>query len=80
MNALLSFLHTQFPDHRVIAVLGSTGDKGEDRREGFAKALNDYADAAYLTTDDPGHEDPMAIAREIDSHIDHTKVKTTIIA
>lgn len=79
MNALLSFLHTQFPDHHITAVLGSTGDKGEDRREGFAKALNDYADTAFLTTDDPGHEDPIAIAQEIDHHIDHNKVKTTII-
>lgn len=80
MNALLSFLHTQFPDHQIITVLGSTGDKGEDRREGFAKALNDYANVAFLTTDDPGHEDPIAIAKEIDSHIDHNKVNVTIIA
>lgn len=79
MNALLRFLHTQFPEHQITAVLGSTGDKGEDRREGFAKALNDYADTAYLTTDDPGYEDPIAIAQEIDSHIDHAKVQTTII-
>lgn len=79
MNALLRFLHTQFPDHHVTAVLGSTGDKGEDRREGFAKALNQFADTAFLTTDDPGHEDPVAIAKEIDSHIDHNKVTTTII-
>jgi len=80
MNALLHFLHAQFPDHRITAVLGSTGDKGEDRREGFAKALNDYADSAVLTTDDPGHEDPQAIANEIDSHVDHAKVTTTYIA
>ncbi|WP_341779023.1 UDP-N-acetylmuramoyl-L-alanyl-D-glutamate--2,6-diaminopimelate ligase [Levilactobacillus sp. HBUAS70063] len=79
MNALLHFLHAQFPDHQIKVVLGSTGDKGEDRREGFAKALNDYANVAFLTTDDPGHEDPAAIAKEIDSHIDHTKVKTTLI-
>lgn len=80
MNALLHFLHTQFPDHRITAVLGSTGDKGEDRREGFAKALNAYADQAVLTTDDPGHEDPRAIAQEIDDRIDHDKVTTTYIA
>lgn len=79
MNALLKFLHTQFPDYHVTAVLGSTGDKGEDRREGFAKALNQYADTAFLTTDDPGYEDPMKIAKEIDSFIDHSKVKTMII-
>ena len=79
MNALLHFLHAQFPDHQIKVVLGSTGDKGEDRREGFAKALNAYANVAVLTTDDPGHEDPIAIAQEIDSYIDHTKVHTTLI-
>lgn len=79
MNALLHFLHTKFPDHHITAVLGSTGDKGEDRREGFAKALNAYADNAVLTTDDPGHEDPKAIADEINHHIDHAKVTTTYI-
>lgn len=80
MDALLHFLHAQFPDHRITAVLGSTGDKGEDRREGFAKALNAYAHQAVLTTDDPGHEDPQAIATEIDERIDHAKVTTTWIA
>lgn len=80
MNALLHFLHTQFPDHNLTVVLGSTGDKGEDRRQGFAKALSDYASTAILTTDDPGHEDPHEIAREIDQRIDHAKVKTTYIA
>lgn len=80
MNALLHFLHTQFTDHRIVVVLGSTGDKGEDRREGFAKALNAYATAAVLTTDDPGHEDPQAIAEQIDQRIDHQAVHTTYIA
>lgn len=79
MNALMNFLSSQFTDKRIIAVLGSTGDKGEDRREGFAQALNDYADIAFLTADDPGHEDPEDIAKEIDSHIDYNKVQTHIV-
>ena len=29
---------------------------------------------AYLTTDDPGFEDPLKIAQEIDQHIDHKRV------
>ncbi len=29
---------------------------------------------AYLTADDPGFEDPKAIADAIDQHIDHEKV------
>lgn len=80
MDALLHFLHTQFPDHHITVVTGSTGDKGEDRRAGFAKAFNAYADTAILTTDDPGHEDPRVIAQQIDAGIDHDKVTTTYIA
>ncbi|MDR0846657.1 MAG: UDP-N-acetylmuramyl-tripeptide synthetase [Lactobacillales bacterium] len=56
-------------DPNVIVVLGSTGNKGENRRADFAKVLSQLADIAILTTDDPGFEDPMAIAEQIASGI-----------
>ncbi|USS87623.1 UDP-N-acetylmuramoyl-L-alanyl-D-glutamate--2,6-diaminopimelate ligase [Fructilactobacillus hinvesii] len=74
-KALLQFLKTQSPDGKTIAVVGSPGNKGIDRREGFGKALSEEADVAILTTDDPAFEDPLAIAREIDSYIDHDRVQ-----
>ncbi|WP_057811258.1 UDP-N-acetylmuramoyl-L-alanyl-D-glutamate--2,6-diaminopimelate ligase [Furfurilactobacillus siliginis] len=74
VKALLSFLRKQYNDSRVIVVVGSPGDKGISRREGFGKALSEEADVAYLTSDDPGFEDPAAIAAKIDEHIDHDKV------
>ncbi|MDR3312391.1 MAG: UDP-N-acetylmuramoyl-L-alanyl-D-glutamate--L-lysine ligase [Spirochaetaceae bacterium] len=49
----------------VAVVTGSTGNKGESRRQGIAQALDELADEAVLTTDDPGDEDPAAIAGEI---------------
>ncbi|KRN79122.1 UDP-N-acetylmuramoylalanyl-D-glutamate--2,6-diaminopimelate ligase [Fructilactobacillus lindneri DSM 20690 = JCM 11027] len=73
-RALLGFLKRQNPNGRVVAVVGSPGNKGIDRREGFGKALNEEADVAYLTTDDPAYENPQKIAQEIDSYIDHDKV------
>ena len=55
--------------------MGATGDKGISRRQGFGKALTEeHPDRIILTTDDPGFEDPMNIAREINSHIDHDQV------
>ena len=73
MHALLSFLRRENPTGQIICVLGSTGDKGVNRRSGFGKALSENANAAILTTDDPGFENPMKIAKEIDAHVNHQK-------
>lgn len=75
MHALLSFLRRENSTGRIICVLGSTGDKGVNRRSGFGKALTENAQEAFLTTDDPGYESPLKIAKEIDQHIDHHKVE-----
>lgn len=75
LHALLEFLRAQRKVERLIVVVGSTGNKGVSRREGFGKALSQGADIAILTSDDPGFEDPMKIAKEIDQHIDHNKVQ-----
>ena len=48
------------------------------RRPGFSQSLSVFADKAFLTTDDPGFEDPMDIAEEINAGIDHAKVDVTI--
>lgn len=75
VHALLSFLRRENHTGRMIVVLGSTGDKGVNRRSGFGKALSEHANVAVLTTDDPGFESPLKIAKEIDAHIDHQKVE-----
>ncbi|UQS85242.1 UDP-N-acetylmuramoyl-L-alanyl-D-glutamate--2,6-diaminopimelate ligase [Apilactobacillus apisilvae] len=74
MHALLSFLKKGNPNGKVIVVVGSPGNKGEDRRKGFGMALTENADEAFLTTDDPAFENPEDIIEEIDSYIDHSKV------
>ncbi|MDR1506273.1 MAG: UDP-N-acetylmuramoyl-L-alanyl-D-glutamate--L-lysine ligase [Treponema sp.] len=50
---------------RVIVVMGATGSKGQSRRTDIGHVLGGMADAAVLTSDDPGFEDPAAIAEEI---------------
>lgn len=78
MMALMGFMQREFDNPKIIVVLGAPGDKGLSRRPGFSKSLNAYADKAFLTTDDPGFEDPLAICQEIDAGIDHSKVDVTI--
>lgn len=75
LKRLLAFLKRQTHAGKVAVVLGATGDKGISRRSGFGKALTEERpDEVILTTDDPGYEDPMKIAQEIDSYINHDKV------
>ncbi|NVY96694.1 UDP-N-acetylmuramoyl-L-alanyl-D-glutamate--2,6-diaminopimelate ligase [Lactobacillus sp. DCY120] len=79
LKALLSFLRQQNPAAQVTVVVGSPGNKGVSRRHDFARVLNEFADQAYLTTDDPGYEDPTKIAAEIAAKIDPQKVAVTTI-
>lgn len=78
MMALMGFMQREFDNPRIIVVVGAPGDKGVSRRPGFSHSLNAFADKAFLTTDDPGFEDPQEIAQEIDAGIDHSKVDVTI--
>lgn len=54
----------------VALVIGTTGNKGESRRQGIGELLERYPDIqVILTTDDPNFEEPAAIAHEIASFI-----------
>lgn len=78
MLALMSFMRKEFNNPRIIVVVGAPGDKGISRRPGFSESLTELANKAYLTTDDPGFEDPKDICEEIDAGIDHSKCETVI--
>ncbi|WDF82551.1 UDP-N-acetylmuramoyl-L-alanyl-D-glutamate--2,6-diaminopimelate ligase [Lacticaseibacillus pabuli] len=75
MKALLSFLNAEYNNPNIRVVIGAPGDKGVSRRADFAKVLNEYADEAYLTTDDPGFESADAIADQIREGIDEDRVQ-----
>lgn len=74
MKALLGFLNAEYNNPTIRVVVGAPGDKGVSRRADFAKVLNEYADVAYLTADDPGFESADAIADEIREGIDEDRV------
>ena len=64
---------------KIALVLGSTGNKGESRRKDFGLLLNQHPEIqVFLTADDPNYEDPMAIADEISSYINHPVEKLRI--
>lgn len=64
------------PNGKLLFVTGSAGGKAESRRSDMGRALSEYADTVYLTSDDPNFEDPRAIAAEIAASItnDHLRV------
>lgn len=75
VSTLLTFLKSQHQGGRIIIVLGSPGDKGEDRRAQFGQVISEMVDVAYLTTDDPGSENPHVINDQIRAAITNPKVE-----
>jgi len=53
---------------RLIIVVGAAGERDPGRRFGVGRAAAEGADFAVFTSEDPRHEDPAAIVREIGSH------------
>ncbi len=50
---------------RIIAVFGSAGEQSPERREGMGRAAAEGAGLSVLTTEDPRHEDPLAVIGDI---------------
>lgn len=53
---------------RLILVVGAAGERDPGRRFGVGRAAAEGADFAVFTSEDPRHEDPAAIVREVGSH------------
>jgi UDP-N-acetylmuramoyl-L-alanyl-D-glutamate--2,6-diaminopimelate ligase len=51
----------EFTSGKVVAVLGCGGDRDASKRSLMGKALNENADIAIFTSDNPRSEDPEAI-------------------
>lgn len=66
---LFQAVRLEYPGRPLSVVFGCPGGKAYNRRRDLAQVAEQYADRIYLAPDDPGPEDPQAIAREIMSHL-----------
>ncbi|MDD2426506.1 MAG: UDP-N-acetylmuramyl-tripeptide synthetase [Eubacteriales bacterium] len=76
-EALFQWLHKDYPNHKYIAIFGSTGDKAVNRRRELGIAAGKYADLVYLTSDDVGYEPFDSINADIIPHLDSYEVPWT---
>ena len=64
LRRLLCDLREYRPD-RLIVLFGSVGERTRLRRRELGEVVEECADLAILTSDNPGCEDPNAIIRDI---------------
>lgn len=53
------------PQAKIIAVFGACGERDRGKRPLMGEIVASYADTVILTNEDPYHEDPKRIVREI---------------
>ena len=61
------------PEARIIAVFGSCGDRDRGKRPIIGEIVSRYANFVIVTNDEPYHEDPMQIIKEITAGIKNKK-------
>ncbi|HNT00149.1 MAG TPA: UDP-N-acetylmuramoyl-L-alanyl-D-glutamate--2,6-diaminopimelate ligase [Polyangiaceae bacterium] len=66
-DALVRTLDTarRLTSQRVFAVFGAGGERDRDKRKPMGRAVGQRADMAVVTNDNPRHEDPSSIARQV---------------
>ncbi len=76
-DALFEWLHEDYPDHKYIAIFGSTGDKAVNRRLELGVSAGENADVVYLTSDDVGYEPFDSINADMIPHLERYGVPWT---
>ncbi len=76
-EALFQWLHKDYPNHKYIAIFGSTGDKAVNRRPELGVAAGENADFVYLTSDDVGYEPFDSINADMTPYLDSYGVAWT---
>lgn len=68
-DRLFSSTIKEYPNRHIIAVFGCPGKKALARRQELAEIAGRYSAKIYITEEDAGEEDVMAISREIAGHL-----------
>jgi UDP-N-acetylmuramoyl-L-alanyl-D-glutamate--2,6-diaminopimelate ligase len=78
LEKLYSLIHQMKPSEasKIIAVFGACGERDRGKRPIMGEIVSSYADYIILTNEDPYHEDPRRIVREIRLGI-HNKTPQT---
>lgn len=70
---------TEYPDRKIITVFGCPGGKAPLRRRDLGRLAAIHSSMNYLTTDDPGPENPSDICKEIANYIEKENGKYKIV-
>lgn len=62
-NVVQTLQHYQYK--RLLILFGSVGERSQTRRQELGEVVAKYADIAMITSDNPGHEEPMNIILDI---------------
>ena len=59
----------EYPGRKIVTVFGCPGGHAENRRKDLGLLSGKYSDITYLTSEDPGYEDPKDICEEIAQYV-----------
>ena len=76
---LFSALREMYPGKRIEAFFGCPGGKGLQRRIDLPAAASKYVDFAWVTEEDPGLEDAIAICEELRKKYDELGTPCRVI-
>jgi UDP-N-acetylmuramoyl-L-alanyl-D-glutamate--2,6-diaminopimelate ligase len=76
-QAMRSLLETvrELKPSRILLVFGAGGDRDKDKRPRMGEVAAALADVAFLTSDNPRSEDPLAIISDIEKGLVQGKAK-----
>ena len=76
-NVLQTINDIRKKDQELITIIGCGGNRDKTKRPKMARIAIDYSDKVVFTSDNPRHEDPVSIIRDMTSELfDSEKAKT----
>ncbi len=80
-DALLNVLRLlrEVAGNRILTVFGCGGDRDKTKRPKMGRVACEYSDCVIITSDNPRHEDPVSIIREIENGVKGKFVNYDII-